>query len=142
MDSLARLGEKRQLILEHLEERGGVCTVDKLMASFAGKRSRPRDFERRTLAMLAGWHYDDEQRRWHRTGPAVVVLEGDVVSLAGRWREALEDARQIAGEIDHEIGGRHEKGADTLQREKHVREREAFRRRNEVEAILSRRCAR
>jgi hypothetical protein len=120
-DYIARLGKKRGSIVEHLVEVGGVCTVAELMARFAGKRTRTRDFKRRTLAMLT-------------EAPAVIVVEGDVVSLGGQWREALEHARQIAGEIDHEINGRRVKGADTLQREKYARQREAFRRRDEVEA--------
>jgi len=111
VDPLARLGKKRQLILEHLEERGGVCSVAELMARFAGKRTRPYDFKRRTLAMLT-------------EAPAVVVIEGDVVSLGGRWRESLEHARKIAGEEE----------AARLQAQKYARQREAFRKRDEVEA--------
>jgi Domain of unknown function (DUF3854) len=111
VEPLARLGKKRQLILEHLEERGGVCTVTELMARFAGNRTRPRDFKRRTLAMLT-------------ETPAVIVVEGDVVSLGGRWRESLEHAREIAGEQE----------AARLQAQKYDRQREAFRRRDEVEA--------
>jgi hypothetical protein len=111
VDPLARLGKKRQAILEHLEERGGVCTVAELMARFAGKRTRPRDFRRRTLAMLT-------------EAPAVIVVEGEWVSLGGNWRESLEHARDLAGEQE----------AARLQAAKYEREREAFRRRDEAEA--------
>jgi Domain of unknown function (DUF3854) len=111
VDPLARLGKKRQLILEHLVERGGICTVAELMVRFAGKRTRPRDFRRRTLRMLT-------------EAPAIIVIEGDVVSLGGRWRESLEHAREIAGEQE----------AARLQAQKYARQREAFRRRDEVEA--------
>jgi hypothetical protein len=120
-DYIARLGKKRGAIVEHLVEVGGVCTVAELMARFAGKRTRPRDFKRRTLAMLT-------------EAPAIVVIEGDVVSLGGRWRESLEHARELSGEIDHEVNGLLVKGTDTLKREKHARQREAFRRRDEVQA--------
>lgn len=111
VDPLTRLGKKRQAILEHLEERGGVCTVAELMARFAGKRTRPYDFKRRTLGMLT-------------ESPAVVVIEGDVVSLGGKWRESLEHAREIAGEQE----------AARLQAAKYARNREAFRQRDEVGA--------
>jgi hypothetical protein len=108
---LARLGKKRGAIVEHLVEVGGVCTVAELMARFAGKRTRPRDFKRRTLAMLG-------------EPPAVIVVEGDVVSLGGKWHEALEHARQLGGEQE----------AQRLQAQKYARQREAFRRRDEHEA--------
>lgn len=107
---LARLGKKRGAVVEYLAERGGVATVEELMARFAGPKTRPRDFKRRTLAMLT-------------EPPAVIVVEGDVVSLGGRWRESLEHAREIAGEQE----------AARLQAQKYERQREAFRRRDEVE---------
>jgi hypothetical protein len=111
VDPLARLGKKRQAILEHLEELGGVCRLDELMARFAGKRTRPRDFKRRTLAMLT-------------EAPAVIVIEGDVVSLGGKWRESIEHAREIAGEQE----------AARLQAQRYARQREAFKRRDEIQA--------
>jgi hypothetical protein len=111
VEPLTRLGKKRQAILEHLEERGGVCTVAELMTRFAGPRTRPYDFKRRTLAMLA-------------EPPAVIVLEGDVVSLGGKWRDSLKHAREIGREME----------AARLQAQKYARQREAFRRRDETEA--------
>jgi Domain of unknown function (DUF3854) len=111
VDPLTRLGKKRQAIVEHLEEQGGVCRLEELLARFAGKRTRPRDFKRRTLAMLT-------------KSPAIIVIEGDVVSLGGKWREALEQAREIAGEQE----------AARLQAQRYARQREAFKRRDEIQA--------
>jgi hypothetical protein len=108
---LARLGKKRQAVLEYLVEAGGVSTVAELMELCASARTRPRDFRRRTLAMLT-------------EAPAIVVIEGDVVSLAGKWWEALEHARVIAGEQE----------AARLQAEKYRRQSQAFRRRSQHRA--------
>ena len=108
-DYIARLGKKRAAIVEHLVERGGVGMVPELMARFAGPRTRPRDFKRRTLAMLT-------------EAPAIIVIEGDVVSLGGKWRESLEHARELGGERE----------AARLLADRYEREREAFRRRDET----------
>lgn len=105
---LARLGKKRGEILRFLLESGGVTTIPELMERFASSRARPRDFRRRNLDMLT-------------ERPAIVLVEGDVVSLAPSWREALENARELAGEQE----------AARLQAEKIARQREAFRRREE-----------
>jgi hypothetical protein len=108
-DYIARPGKKRAAIVEYLVERGGVATVAELMVRFAGRRTRPRDFRRRTLQMLT-------------EAPAVLVVEGDVVSLGGKWRESLEHTREIGGELE----------AARLQAQKYERQREAFRRRDEL----------
>jgi hypothetical protein len=106
-DPLARLGKKRQAILEHMVEAGGVSTMRELMARFAGERTRPYDFKRRTLQMLAD--------------AAIIVLEGEDVSLGGRWLEALDNDRVRAQEP-----------ADSrLQAQKYARQREAYRSRDE-----------
>jgi hypothetical protein len=106
---LARLGKKRGAIVEYLVAAGGVSTVADLMEHFAGPQTRPRDFKRRTLAMLTG-------------PPAVIVIEGDVVSLGGKWQAALEHARELAGEQE----------TARLQAQKYARQKEAFRRRGEI----------
>jgi Domain of unknown function (DUF3854) len=108
-DYIARPGKKRAAIVEYLVERGGVATVPELMVRFAGPRTRARDFKRRTLAMLA-------------EPPAIIVIEGDVVSLGGKWRESLEHARELGGELE----------AARLLADRYQREREAFRRRDET----------
>jgi hypothetical protein len=115
---LARPGKKRAAVVEYLLECGGLSTVAELMERFAGPKTRPRDFKRRTLAMLA-------------EDPAIIVIEGDVVSLGGSWQESLEHVREIGGEIDRLEAGELVKGADTLQRERYRRQSEAFRRRHE-----------
>jgi hypothetical protein len=105
---VARLGKKRAAVVEYLVERNGVATVGELMEQFASTKARPRDFRRRTLAML-------------EESPAVVLVEGDVVSLVHSWREALEGARFITDE----------QGDRERQAAKHARQWEAFRRRDE-----------
>jgi hypothetical protein len=106
-DPLTRLGKKRQAILEHMVEAGGVSTVRQLMAHFASERTRPYDFKRRILQMLAD--------------AAIIVIEGEDVSLAGRWLEALENDRERA----------QEPGDSRRQAQKYARQREAYRSREE-----------
>jgi Domain of unknown function (DUF3854) len=105
---VARLGKKRAAVVEYLVERNGVATIGELMEQFASPKARPRDFRRRTLAML-------------EESPAVVLVEGDVVSLVHSWREALEGARFITDE----------QGDRERQAAKHASQWEAFRRRDE-----------
>lgn len=109
VDPLSRLGKKRAAVLEALLEGGGSATVSELMERFAGKRTRPRDFKRRTLAMLA-------------EGPEIVAVEGDTVRLLEGWREALEDARELGGEED----------AAVKQKADHFRQSLAYRSRDKV----------
>ena len=106
-EPLERLGKKRAGIVEHLLQAGGSSSVAELMEVFGGKRTRPRDFKRRTLEPL--------------TDPLVIVVEGDTVRLADNWREALEQAREIGGEQEQA----------RLQRERHKRQREAYRTRDQ-----------
>jgi hypothetical protein len=107
---LARLGKKRGEIVRFLLELGGVTTVPELLERFGteAQKKRPRDFRRRNLDMLA-------------EVPAVVLIEGDVVSLTPRWHEALEHAREIACEEE----------AARLQAEKIARQRKAYRQRHQ-----------
>ena len=109
VDPLSRLGKKRAAILECLLEGGGIATLAELMERFAGSRTRPRDFKRRTIAMLA-------------EGPQIVAIEGDTVRLLSGWREALEDARELGGEED----------AAVKQKADHFRQSLAYRNRGEV----------
>lgn len=109
-EHLARLGKKRGAIVEHLLQAGGSATVAELVEVFGGKRTRAWDFKRRTLAPL--------------TDPAVIVVEGDTVTLTDDWREALAQHRELGGEQEQA----------RLQRERHAREREAFRNRHKNQA--------
>lgn len=142
-DYLDRLGKKREAILLHVLEAGGSVTVGELMARFAGERTRPRDFRRRVLGPLNGWRAVknpiSREKKQIIMGPPVVDLEdigeaatpaehrAAVVRLREDWLEALELHRQLTGEIDREEGGRRVKGAATLQREDHERQRAAYR---------------
>lgn len=110
---LSRLGKKRAAVVEHLLWAGRSSTVPALMERFAGENARPRDFKRRTLGMLAG---DDG-------GPAVVVIEGDDISLSPGWAEALERAREL---------GKEQAAADQ-QRVNHELQRAGFRNRHQVQ---------
>ncbi len=106
-DPLSRLGKKRQAILEYMVETGGVTTTRELMARFAGERTRPNDFRRRTLQMLVE--------------AAIIVIEGEDVSLGGRWLEALENDLERA----------QERRDGRLQAQKYARQRKAFHQRDE-----------
>lgn len=104
---VARLGKKRGEIIRYLWESGGSTSVTELLEAFGGKTTRPRDFKKRTLGPIMA----DE----------IIVQEGEMVSLAGDWREALERARTRG---DEQTDNR-------LQAERYAREREAFRRARE-----------
>ena len=121
---LARLGKKRGEMVRYLLEAGGSVTVAELMQHFAGERTRPYDFKRRQLAELAGWRYDRKVRKWLTTGPPLIAVEGETVTLLDGWREALEKHREQ---------GREEEAA-RLQAQKHARQRQAFRKRGETPA--------
>lgn len=103
-----RLGEKRGTIIRHVLEAGGSASVEDLMERFAGKRTRRWDFRRRTL------------------GPIVKagVLEetGEGVCVTADWREALERERMNAGELEDA----------ERQRQRHDRQRAAFRNRDQT----------
>ena len=107
-DYVARIGKKRAAILEHLVKSRGVASMPELMKRFASPKERPRDFKRRTLSMFT-------------ESPAIVLMEGDVVTLTHGWREALEGARLRTDE----------QGDHHRQEQKHRRQWEAFRRRAE-----------
>jgi len=78
-----RLGPHRCAFLDALEDVGGESTLQELCEVL--HRSRPRDVRRRILPMLA------------KAG--IIELDGDVVRLAGDWRERLEEERERTGEI-------------------------------------------
>ena len=124
---LPRLGKKRAAIIVYLLESGGSATIAELMKRFAGEKTRPRDFRRRTLAMLEGYRYEGGRR--YETGPAIVLVEDGIVSLLNNWLEAVEIHRSLAQEIDREEMGVLVKGAATLQAERYERDRARFRNR-------------
>lgn len=95
-----RLGKTCGAVLDALERAGGSATVAELAARVGVKR--PRDLRRRALARL-------EQAE-------VVQCSDEMVSLVPDWRDALEDERERAGEIE----------AARRQRERNQRDREEF----------------
>src|SRR5215203_975027 len=102
-----RLGPHRCAFLDALEDAGGESTLQELCEVL--HRSRPRDVRRRILPMLA------------KAG--IIELDGDVVRLAGDWRERLEEERERTGEISRA----------EEQREDHRKQR--FRYRDYVESV-------
>jgi hypothetical protein len=96
--------------VDALEDLGGSATLQDLADAL--HKSRARDVRRRLLPML------------EESG--IVELDGDTVSLSDDWQTALYNARVLA----HEADGRD--GAETRDRGRHKREREAFRNRHKV----------
>jgi hypothetical protein len=94
---IKRLGKIRGAIVDALEVAGGTLTLQELADIL--HRARPRDIRRRLLPML-------EEAR-------ALSVEGDVVSLADDWLEALERDR------DHT--------ADERARKAYERKRDGFR---------------
>ena len=108
---VARLGEKRGEIVRHVLEADGRAEVrDDLMARFASPKARPRDFDRRVIGPLVE--------------AGILVREGSAVAIAPDWREALERERRAAEELEDA----------RRQRQKHARQREAYRNRDETPA--------
>jgi hypothetical protein len=104
--AIKRLGKIRGAVLDALDNAGGVSTVTEICEVL--HRSRPRDLRRRTLPMLEE--------------AGILVVENDLVTLADNWLERLQEARELGGEIL----------AESLERERHRREGEAFRRRLQI----------
>lgn len=102
-----RLGKIRGAILDALADAGGAATVGEIAEAL--HRTRPRDLRRRNLPMLE----DD----------GIIIVDGDLVTLADNWLERLEEVRESAGEIQAEE-------RDTA---RFRIQREAFRRRDEVQ---------
>jgi len=100
---VARPGKKRGEIVRHLCEVGGSASVAELVEEFGSESTRIRDFKSRTLGPIL----ED----------GIIALDGETVSLAGDWREALERVRTRGDE----------QADNKLQAERYAREREAFR---------------
>lgn len=105
-----RLGEKRGQIIRHVLEEGGSSSVEDLMGRFAGERTRPWDFRRRTLGPLVKAGILDE------------TAEG--VALTDDWREALERERERANELEDA----------RKQRQRHADQRRKYRQRDKTQA--------
>jgi CTP-dependent riboflavin kinase len=85
-DRIERLGKIRGAILDALDAGGGSATVQEIADTL--HRSRPRDLRRRNLPMLEE--------------AGIIQVDGDLVSLADNWLEALEEQRQLGREIEAE----------------------------------------
>lgn len=81
-ERIERLGKVRGAVVDALEVAGGSLSLVDLCEVLHHKR--PRDVRRRVLPMLES--------------AGIVGCEGDVVSLAGDWRERLAVARKTGGE--------------------------------------------
>ena len=82
---------------------------DVLKPGRAPEKRRPRDLRRRQLPML-------------ESAGIITVDEDLVVRLAENWGEALENARELGGELD----------AEKLARERFSRQRKAYRTREKI----------
>jgi hypothetical protein len=112
-----RLGKIRGAVVDALDEAGGSATVEELCRIL--RRTRARDFRRRTLPML-------EETR-------IISIEGDVVSLTEDWLAALEEQRKLGRETeaDERERARHRKeshdhraGLEAIRRSRKKREAE------------------
>ena len=83
-ERIERLGKVRGAIVDALEASGGELTLGELCEVL--HHGRPRDVRRRVLPMLED--------------AGIVGCEGDVIRLAGDWREKLTVAREIGGELE------------------------------------------
>jgi hypothetical protein len=115
VEGVKRLGKVRGGVVDTLVDAGGELHHTVLYACLNPdkspgdkKRWRPRDLRRRVLPMLI------EAR--------ILSVEGEMVRLASDWRAKLEEARIMGGEIQRE----------ELERQRHKRQREAFRNRHNV----------
>jgi Domain of unknown function (DUF3854) len=102
-----RLGKIRGAVVDALDAAGGSLTAAEICGVL--KRSRPRDLKRRVLPML-------EDAR-------IIVVDGDLVTLAENWLERLEEARDLGGELE----------AERLARARHKRKSRAYHARGKIE---------
>lgn len=86
-DRIERLGKVRGAILDALDAAGGSATLPEIAEVL--HRKRPRDIRRRNLPALED--------------AGIVTVEGDIVSLADDWLEALDNQRRLGKEIDQRV---------------------------------------
>lgn len=83
-ERIERLGKVRGAIVDALEASGGTLTLQEICEVL--HHDRPRDVRRRVLPMLEE--------------AGIISCEGDVVRLAANWREKLDAARKVGGELE------------------------------------------
>jgi hypothetical protein len=124
-DRIERLGKIRGAILDVLDVAGGSATLQEIAEAL--HRKRPRDVRRRNLPMLES--------------AGIVEVDGDIVSLAADWLDALDEQRRLGGEIDASIVLIREdgsekvlttEGAETVARRRYENKRQAYHRRHET----------
>jgi hypothetical protein len=114
-DPIKRLGKIRGHIIDVLQAAGGTISLQELAAAM--HNSRPRDLVRAKTSKSG------------RNGPVIMLLQAGIVEwgcdvrtrqevlrLTSNWREALENARRLGGEIE----------ADELAKKRHRLKSEAF----------------
>jgi Bifunctional DNA primase/polymerase, N-terminal/Primase C terminal 1 (PriCT-1) len=127
--TVKRLGKGCGATVDHLEAAGGTMSEKELAAALGMKRAR--DLHRKAPDGQPDGYLD----RLEAAG--VVECANGTVTLADDYLQAIDRERRLTGEIDREevsgvLGddGSPEvpvvKGADTLQREKHRRERDEY----------------
>jgi len=84
--AVKRLGKTRGAILDALDASGGVLTLQEIADAL--HRKRARDLRRRNLPMLEE--------------AGIIIVDGDVVTLAEDWLDRLKAARELGGEIEAE----------------------------------------
>jgi hypothetical protein len=105
-ERIERLGKIRGAVVDALVAAGGSCTLAELCEVL--HRKRARDVKRRILPML-------EDAR-------VLTVDGDTMTLSDNWLDALNEAREIGGEIE----------ADELAEDRRKRKSRAYRDRHKV----------
>src|SRR5215211_2039287 len=114
--AIKRLGKIRGAVLDVLEAAGGTSTVDEIYDALqpgkAPEKRRPRDLIRRKTTEKGR---DGLLVMLEESG--VLFIDGDVVTLADNWLEALDEQRRLSKEIDNTgVDGHVEAGAETVAR--------------------------
>jgi hypothetical protein len=114
--AIKRLGKMRGAVLDFLDAADGISTVgeiyDALHPDKAPEKRRPRDLIRRKTTEKGR---DGLLVMLEESG--ILILDGDVVTLADNWLEALDEQRRLGKEIDNTgIDGHIEAGAETVAR--------------------------
>jgi hypothetical protein len=114
--AIKRLGKNRGAALDVLDAAGGVSTVDEIYDALhpgkAPEKRRPRDLVRRRTTEKGR---DGLLVMLEESG--ILSIDGNVVTLADDWLEALDEQRRLGKEIDNtSVYGRVEAGAETVAR--------------------------
>ncbi len=94
-DTVARLGKIRSALTDAVEVNGGSCTLSDVCRVLHRDVKRRRDLVRRKKSPkgrdgLLVWLID----------AGIVIVDGEIVTLTQNWREKLDAAREIGGELE------------------------------------------